>query len=177
MPSLISIITPVYNSERYLLEHLKSVQIQTYEHWEHILVDDCSSDGSGALIKKFQSKDQIIKYHRLEENSGAGIARNKAIEIAKGDYMAFLDSDDQWYSKKLEEQINFMKVNGYHFTFTAYDIVDANNRKLDITISSKPKVKCKSALYKNPIGCLTVIYDIKYYISLPLENVKIIHYG
>lgn len=163
MNALISIITPVYNSEKYLLENLTSVRVQTYIHWEHILVDDCSSDGSGALIKTLQKKDPRIKYHRLEKNSGAGIARNRAIELANGDYIAFLDSDDQWHSKKLENQLNFMNANNYHFTFTDYDIVDTDNKKLNITICSRRKVTFKRALFKNPIGCLTVIYSKKHF--------------
>ena len=161
--SLVSIITPVYNSEKYLSENIKSVQAQSFTNWEHILVDDCSSDGSEAVIKLFQEEDARIKYHRLESNSGAGIARNTAIEMAQGDYIAFLDSDDQWYPEKLEKQLMFMKENNHHFTFTDYDFVDESGQKLPKTIKCKPKVTYKSALYKNPIGCLTVIYNVKYF--------------
>ncbi|WP_396591173.1 glycosyltransferase family 2 protein [Allomuricauda sp. R78024] len=160
---MISIITPVYNSEKYLKKSIVSVQAQTHTDWEHILVDDCSSDDSEALIKSFQEKDNRIKYHRLDKNSGAGIARNKAIEMAQGDYVAFLDSDDQWYPEKLEKQLNFMQENGYHFSFTDYDMVDEAGKKLAKYVKCKPVVTYKSALYKNPIGCLTVIYDVNFY--------------
>lgn len=160
---MVSIVTPVYNSEKYINDCIASVQTQTFEYWEHILIDDCSSDGSEALIKSFQEKDPRIKYHRLAKNSGAGIARNKAIELAQGDYIAFLDSDDQWYAEKLEKQLNFMQENNYHFTFTDYDMVYESGQKMSKTIKCKPKVTYKNALYKNPIGCLTVIYDVNFF--------------
>ncbi len=163
MNSLVSIVTPVYNSEKYLEDNITSVQAQTHTNWEHILVDDCSSDNSEAIIKSFQEKDYRIKYHRLEKNGGAGIARNKAIALAQGKYIAFLDSDDQWYPEKLEKQLYFMRKNDYHFSFTDYDMMDEAGQKLSKFVKSKPVVTYKSALYKNPIGCLTVIYDIGFF--------------
>lgn len=161
--SLVSIITPVYNSEKYISGNIRSVQAQSYTNWEHILVDDCSSDSSESIIKSFQAKDPRIKYHHLEKNSGAGIARNKAIDLAKGKYIAFLDSDDMWYPNKLERQLNFMQKNNYHFTFTDYEMVDENGQKLSKYVNCKPIVTYNSALYKNPIGCLTVIYDVDFF--------------
>ncbi|WP_281541814.1 glycosyltransferase family 2 protein [Maribacter aestuarii] len=161
--SLISIITPVYNSEKYISENIRSVQNQTYAYWEHILVDDCSNDSSAEIIKACASKDQRVKYHRLEKNSGAGVARNRAIELAKGNYIAFLDSDDLWYPEKLEKQLLFMKKNGYHFTSTDYDIMDEKGIKLPKYVKCKPLVTYSRALYKNPIGCLTVIYNVDFF--------------
>ncbi len=142
---------------------MRSVQAQTHTNWEQIFIDDCSSDGSEALIKKFQEKDPRIKYHRLVKNSGAGIARNKGIEVAQGDYIAFLDSDDQWYPEKLEKQLCFMQENLYHFTFTDYSLIDESGHELSKIVKSKSKVTYKSALYKNPIGCLTVIYNVHFF--------------
>ena len=163
MNKLVSIITPVHNSEEFIKQTMDSVLAQTYKSWEHILVDDCSSDGSEALIKSFQKKDSRIKYYCLEKNSGAGIARNKGIELAQGQYIAFLDSDDQWFPKKLERQLNFMQKNSYYFTFTDYDMVDEKGQRLAKQVKCKSRVTYKSALYKNPIGCLTVIYDVDFF--------------
>lgn len=161
--SLISVITPVYNSEKYIANHIKSIQAQTYSNWEHILVDDCSTDSSKALILSFCEKDPRIKYHSLNTNSGAGVARNKAIELAKGRYIAFLDSDDLWYPEKLEKQLYFMQKNNHHFTFTDYDQVDIEGQTLEKLIKCKSIVTYKNALYKNPIGCLTAMYDVNFY--------------
>lgn len=161
--SLVSIITPVYNSEKYLNQNINSVQAQTFTDWEHILVDDCSTDSSVALIKSFQKKDPRIKHFRLKKNSGAGVARNKAISLAQGKYIAFLDSDDLWCPEKLQRQLAFMQNNNYHFTFTDYDIVNEAGQELSKRIKCKPIVTYKSALYKNPIGCLTVMYNIDFF--------------
>ncbi len=162
----------MYKAEKYLADHLASVQAQTYDNWEHILVDDCSPDGSAALIKSFQERDQRIQYHRLEKNSGAGVARNKAIELAKGDYIAFLDSDDQWHPEKLEKQLSFMRENDYHFTFTDYDMVDEVGQKLSKYIKCKPLVTYKTALYKNPIGCLTAMYNVNFFGKQYMHSIR-----
>ncbi|WP_299159623.1 glycosyltransferase family 2 protein [uncultured Eudoraea sp.] len=172
MTKLVSIITPVHNSEKFLSQCMDSVLAQTYSNWEHILIDDCSFDGSEALIRKFQEKDPRIKYHRLQKNSGAGMARNKGIEFAKGKYIAFLDSDDVWYPEKLEKQLHFMELNNYHFTFTSYDTVNEDGNKLSKIIKAKKKVTYKSALYKNPIGCLTVMYDVDFFGKQYMSSIR-----
>ena len=161
--NLVSIITPVYNSEKYLGETIKSVQDQTYENWEHILVDDCSKDNSEAIIKTYQQKDSRIKYHRLQVNSGAGIARNKAIELAQGDFIAFLDGDDVWHPEKLSRQLEFMQNSKSAFSFTGYDTMNEKSEKLGNVIYPPQEVTYKSALFKNPIGCLTAMYDVTYF--------------
>ena len=91
---LVSIITPVYNAERFLSETIKSVKEQTYKNWELLLVDDCSKDNSAKIIKEFNRTDDRIKYIKLEKNSGASISRNTGIKNAKGRFIAFVDSDD-----------------------------------------------------------------------------------
>ena len=169
---LISIITPVYNSEKYISENIRSVQAQTHANWEHILVDDCSSDNSKAIIESYQEQDPRIKYYGLQENSGAGMARNKGIEFAKGKYIAFLDSDDVWYPEKLEKQLHFMEQNNYHFTFTDYDQINEAGQRLSKVLKCKPIVTYKNALYKNPIGCLTVIYDVDFFGKQYMSSIR-----
>src|SRR5690625_4190600 len=105
---LVSIITPVYNAERFLSETIKSVKEQTYKNWELLLVDDCSKDNSAKIIKEFNRTDDRIKYIKLEKNSGASISRNTGIKNAKGRFIAFVDSDDLWEPEKLEIQISYM---------------------------------------------------------------------
>tara|TARA_R110002020_G_scaffold336426_4_gene551804 strand:+ start:73085 stop:73828 length:744 start_codon:yes stop_codon:yes gene_type:complete len=161
--NLVSIITPVYNSDKFLANNIASVQAQTYSNWEHILVDDCSTDNSADIILEYASKDSRIKYIKLQKNSGAGIARNTAIKAAKGKYIAFLDSDDLWHPEKLHMQIGFMEANNYHFSFTDYDMVNEAGQKISKLIKAKPVVTYKTALYKNPIGCLTVIFDVDFF--------------
>lgn len=159
---LVSIITPVHNAEKFLRACLESVLAQTYKHWEHIIVDDCSSDNSMAIIREFAQKDSRIKFIQLSKNSGAGVARNKAIEKAAGNYIAFLDSDDLWFDKKLMIQIAFMQDNGYSFTFTSYDKINEAGNKIS-EVHAKERITYNTALYKNPIGCLTVMYDVSFF--------------
>lgn len=105
---LISIIIPTYNSERYLSETIESVINQTYSNWELFLVDDCSRDNTQSLINSYLG-DKRISLHILKENSGGpAVPRNKGIELANGEYIAFLDSDDIWEENKLEIQIKYI---------------------------------------------------------------------
>ncbi|MGS2738798.1 glycosyltransferase family 2 protein [Sinomicrobium sp. M5D2P17] len=161
--SKVSIITPVYNSAKYMKKCIDSVLNQTYSNFEHILVDDCSTDNSVAIIEEYFSMDRRIKLIKLSENEGAGIARNTAIEMAKGRFIAFLDSDDVWDSEKLEKQITFMIKNNCPFTFTSYGLINENGKPLKKTVKAKSFVSYKLALYSNPIGCLTAIYDTAFY--------------
>lgn len=108
MEPLVSIITPVYNSEEYLEETILSVINQTYKNWELLLIDDYSTDNSYKIIEKYLT-DERIKYLRNERNSGPAITRNVGLEKSKGEYIAFLDSDDIWAKNKLELQIDYMK--------------------------------------------------------------------
>ena len=163
MNKLVSIITPVHNAEKFLEQCMASVRSQSYPNWEHILVNDCSTDNSLAIIQKHAVADKRIRYVTLEKNSGAGIARNKAIEIAKGDYIAFLDSDDLWFPEKLKRQLEFMQANNFAFTFTSYYRIDEDGKRLSGKVRAKPVMTYKKALYKNPIGCLTVIYSVDFF--------------
>ena len=107
MDDLVSIIMPSYNTEDYIGESIQSVINQTYSNWELIIVDDCSNDNTDNVVKPFLA-DSRIKYFKNEHNSGAAVTRNKALREAKGEWIAFLDSDDLWMPEKLEKQINFM---------------------------------------------------------------------
>lgn len=160
---MVSIITPVYNSEKHLADCINSVLIQHYTDWEHILVDDCSTDGSSRIIERYAIQDSRIVYYKLPTNSGPGIARNKAIEMAKGRYIAFLDCDDIWFPQKLERQVDYMQKNDYRFTFTSYVHMDESGRYRDKIVIAPKEVSYKRALFKNPIGCLTAMYDSEFY--------------
>lgn len=159
---LVSIVTPLYNSEKYIEETILSVLDQTYTNWEMLIIDDCSTDNGPNIVKKYIKQDERVKYLKLEKNSGAAVSRNKAIELAEGEYVAFLDSDDLWKNKKLEKQIKFMKENNYAISFTEYEEINESGKKLNILIKSPQKpVTYRSYLLTNPIGCLTGMYSVK----------------
>lgn len=156
---LVSIITACYNSENYISETINSVLNQTYQNWELLIVDDCSADNTKSLIEEFQKTEKRIKLFQLNENSGAAVARNKAIKEAKGTFIAFLDSDDNWLPKKLELQLEFMISNNYNLTHTSYELIDHQGNSLKKTIVPAKILGYKDMLYSNKIGCLTAIYN------------------
>jgi teichuronic acid biosynthesis glycosyltransferase TuaG len=156
---LVSIITPLYNSEEYVKETIESALSQTYNDWEMIIVDDCSTDKGPGIVQEYAEKDSRISLIKLTKNSGAAVARNTAIKVAKGSYIAFLDSDDLWTPEKLEKQIQFMEENDYSFTFTSYQQITEDGKKFGKVIKVPSILNYRQALLKNPIGCLTAVYN------------------
>jgi teichuronic acid biosynthesis glycosyltransferase TuaG len=157
---LVSIITPSYNSSKYIYDTIQSVISQTYVNWEMIIVDDFSTDNSILIIQNILEIDSRIKLIKLKKNVGPAIARNKAIEIASGRYIAFLDSDDLWHKDKLEKQLKFMNQKGVYFTFSSYNVIDKNSEKIGL-FEVKNSVDYYDLLKTNSIGCLTAMYDTK----------------
>ena len=174
MNELVSIITPCYNSEKFLDECISSVLNQTYQNWEMLIVDDNSSDNSSILINSYSKKDERIKPLYLNDNIGAAMARNKAISKAKGKYLAFLDSDDVWLPKKLEVQTNFMKKNNCSFVFSSYSVI-SDDEKLNYTISVPETITYKRYLKNTIIGCLTVMLDKEKFKKIEMPNLRSSH--
>lgn len=158
---LVSIITPSFNSSRFIEDTVSSVLNQTYPHFELIIVDDCSKDSSWEMITAFSKKDERIKIYQLEKNSGAAAARNYGIQAANGKYLAFLDSDDLWDQHKLEVQVKFMESNNYTFSFTNYKMIDEKGNSLNKTVTCPSVIDYKSLLKNTTIGCLTVMLNIE----------------
>ena len=156
---LVSIITPVYNADKFLSETIKSVQNQTYSNWELLLVDDCSKDNSADIIRQFQQNDNRIKYIKLQTNSGASVSRNTGIKSAKGRFIAFVDSDDIWKPKKLELQIQYMLKDNLGFTFTSYRYMKENGVRTNKIAKAPNKIDYNGLLKNTIIGCSTVVID------------------
>jgi teichuronic acid biosynthesis glycosyltransferase TuaG len=159
MNKMVSIITPTHNSLEFLESTISSVLSQTYEDWELLITDDCSTDGTWEYLQEIKKKDVRIKVFKLEKNSGPALARNNSIAQAQGRFIAFLDSDDTWTSEKLEKQIIFMLKYKYIFTFTEYMMFDEYDKKIGIKEGLPVRVNYKKMLESNYIGCLTAIYD------------------
>ena len=155
---LVSIITPSYNSEKFISETINSIINQTYTNWELLITDDFSSDNTIKTIESFNKNDDRIKLFRLNENQGAGFARNNSIKESKGKFIAFCDSDDQWKPNKLEKQIHFIKQNNLVFTYSSYDVIDESGNFIK-SINSPITLSLKNILSNNYVGCLTAIYD------------------
>lgn len=116
---LISIITPCYNASAYLKETITSVLNQTYQNWEMLVIDDCSSDNSCDIIKYYAAMDGRIRYFKTESQTGSpSLPRNIGIENSKGEYIAFLDADDLWLPTKLEHQLNYISKTQSSFVYS-----------------------------------------------------------
>lgn len=157
MEPLVSIITPLYNNEKYIAETIESVLAQTYTNWEMIIVDDCSKDNGVRIVEEYQRKDKRIKLYKNEINKGVSYTRNKAIDLADGKYIAFLDSDDLWKKEKLEKQIKFMEDNNVVLSYTAYEKMNEDGSKRG-KISVPDKLDYKELLKNCLIGFLTAMY-------------------
>lgn len=156
---LVSIITPNFNCSRFITQTIESVLAQTYTNWEMIIVDDCSTDDSYQIALEYAEKDSRIIVIKNEINSGAAISRNKAIEISKGEYVAFLDSDDLWGPEKLETQLKFMQENNCDFSFSEYEHIDESNNSLNLIVKVTKKLTYNKMLMHCWPGCLTVMYN------------------
>lgn len=156
---LVSVITPAYNAARFIAETIESVRAQTFEHWEMIIVDDQSSDATVQIIQQYEQLDDRIKLVQLAENSGSAVARNTAMDHAKGRYLAFLDSDDSWLPEKLAKQLAFMQDNDLAFTFTKYVRIQENGQRTNAISAAPTKVGYNDLMKHCVIGCLTVMLD------------------
>lgn len=157
---LISIITPTYNCGSFIGETIESVLAQTYTNWEMIIVDDYSTDNTEQIVNQYRKKDSRVLYYKLKHNSGAAVARTKAMELASGNYMAFLDSDDLWHPDKLKKQFDYMEEHGIAFTCTMYEQIDENGEKLNKVIKVVPKTTYNRLLLDCPVGNSTVMYNV-----------------
>lgn len=158
---MVSIVMPAHNSASFIKASIESVQAQTYCEWELLVVDDCSTDDTAAIAKSMAAQDQRIRVFVNEQNSGAAFSRNRALREAKGDWIAFLDSDDLWAKSKLEKQLEFMKSAGIGFSYTKYHTISEDGNLLGEVFSGPSKIGCFGMrLYCWP-GCLTVMYSSK----------------
>lgn len=154
---LVSILMPAYNSVTYIKKSIDSVCKQSYTNWELLITEDGSDDGTKQVIESY--KDPRIKYF-WQNKAGAAAARNTSLENAKGQYIAFLDSDDIWYPDKLKLQIMFMKNGNYPISCTNYRKVDENGMEIKV-IKCVEKADYNRVLLDCPVGNLTVIYDVE----------------
>lgn len=168
---LVSIIMPSYNTARFISESIQSVKKQTYKNWELIIVDDCSTDNTDEIVGKFL-EDNRICYIKNSENSGAAVSRNAALRKAQGKWIAFLDSDDLWTPDKLEKQIQFMKKNNYHFSYTNYEEIDENSKPNRVYVSGPKKITKRGMYNYCWPGCLTVMYDAEEIGLIQITDIK-----
>lgn len=166
---LVSIVMPNYNSAKYLRDTIGSVIAQSYQNWELLFVDDCSTDDSIKIVESFG--DPRIRILKNDVNSGAAVSRNYALRQAQGRWIAFLDSDDLWEEEKLSKQLGFMNENGYAFTYTYYKV--CNNGVWENFVRVSPKKVTLRKLYNYCyFSTITVVYDREKIGLLQIPDIK-----
>ncbi|SHM28148.1 Glycosyltransferase involved in cell wall bisynthesis [Chitinophaga jiangningensis] len=155
---LVSIITPVYNAERFISQTIDSVLAQTYPEWEMIIIDDGSKDNSVEVIRKYVEQDTRISYF-AQANGGSAAARNNGIRRANGQYIALLDADDLWDSNFLDSQIQLMKDKNSALVYSSHRLINEQSEEIHRPFIVPEKVTYKSLLKTCSISCLTGLYD------------------
>ncbi len=156
---LVSVITPSYESGRFIRETISSVMAQTFPRWEMVIVDDCSKDDTAAIAQAAAAADERVRFVRSEVNRGPGPTRNDALRRARGRYVAFLDADDLWDPTKLERQVALMQRGGHAFSYTGYRVISEDGRPLGSAPPLPPTQTYRDLLGNTRIGCLTVMLD------------------
>lgn len=160
MNTLVSIITPTYNCARFIGSTIESVLNQTYQDWELLITDDCSTDDTVDIVSHYVQSDSRIRLFKLDKNSGAGAARNNSIKEAKGKYLAFLDSDDRWLPTKLEKEISFMNEKHSSVVYSSYLTCEEDGKPKGIIVCRSHEtafsVRCDDRM-----GALTFMYDME----------------
>ena len=150
---------PCYNAERYIAQSIESVLAQTYRNWELLITDDGSTDRSVDIISRYSKHDDRINVLVPDGHSGIAVTRNLSISRAKGRFVAFLDSDDIWKSDKLEKQVNFMLENNVAFTYSCYEVIDAQGKLKKKIVKDAGVMSYKKYLRNTIICCGTVVVD------------------
>ena len=156
--NLVSIITPLYNGERFVSQTIESVLAQTYPHWEMIIVNDGSKDHSEAIAQSYAEKDSRIRVFS-QSNGGSASARNHGIREAKGRYMVFLDADDYWDHTFLSEQLQFMQEKKAKIVCASCRRVDENDHEVLQPMIVPAKANYHDLLKTCSLPCLTTMID------------------
>lgn len=167
----VSIITPSWNSEKYIEKTIESVRNQTYTNWEMLIVDDCSSDKTVEIVEEISKADPRVKILRQNTNGGAAKARNRSLREASGRYIAYLDADDIWKPTKLEKQIKFMQEYNCGFSCTSYEVIDDEGNALNKKVHMLPAVDYVGFLTNNLLQTVGIMVDTsivdKKYLVMP----------
>lgn len=156
---LVSIIVPTYNSEKFIVDAIKSVIKQSFSDWEMIIVDDCSTDKTVEISESLVTDYNNVKLLKHQENLGTGPTRNTGIEHSLGRYIAFLDADDVWLPAKLEKQISFMQSNDIGISFTSYSFIGSDGNAIRGRVNAVEQLDLDGYMRATGIGLSTAIID------------------
>lgn len=168
--ALVSIVMPAYNCEKYVIEAIDSVLAQTYSNWELLVIDDGSKDNTLRIINEFGNKDSRIKALPNDKNMGVSATRNRGIDLASGDWIAFLDSDDMWEPSKLEKQFKAAQESSAEFLFTGSSYVNEESKPFKGIFEVPEKVSFKMLRNQNVISCSSVLIKKKFFENIKMEK-------
>ncbi|MEB8386333.1 glycosyltransferase family 2 protein [Rhodobacteraceae bacterium KMM 6894] len=167
--TLVSVLMPVFNDAATLPIAVASVRAQSHEAWELLLVDDGSTDGTGAVAARLAAEDPRIRVLSMPANGGAAAARNMGLAHSRGRYIALLDADDSWHPDKLTRQLAFMAATGAKLSFTGYSRVSPEGARIE-RVHVPDSVDYQTLLGRNIMGALTVIYDAEALGRVPMPD-------
>lgn len=156
---LISIVMPAYNAEKTIRQAMGSVMAQTFKDWELLVVNDKSKDRTRDIILDSAKSDKRIRYIENRRNLGVSETRNRGVSLACGQWIAFLDSDDAWEEKKLEEQVGQIHKSDARFVFTGSAFMDQEGGRLDYCLNVPEKISFRQLLKQNVISCSSVLIE------------------
>lgn len=168
---LVSIVMPTYNASAFVSESIEAIMAQTYTNWELLVVDDCSTDNTAEIVRRYVAQDARIKLLETVVNSGAAVSRNRATEVAKGEYIAFCDSDDCWDACKLTVQVAFMQQSGSLMSYHNYRVINLTGNVLRSRVSP-PQIRYRDMVKRCEMGCLTVMYNCKELGKMYMPNIR-----
>ena len=166
---LVSVIIPAYNCEKYIKNTLDSVLIQNIS-LEIIVINDCSQDETENVILSYASEHPEIHYFKNKTNLGASGSRNRGVSLARGKYVAFLDSDDWWEPEKLKKQLALMKRTNCVLCSTARALVNPDGTPMNKMIPVIEKITYRSLLKHNCINCSSVLLLREVALEFPMEH-------
>jgi teichuronic acid biosynthesis glycosyltransferase TuaG len=168
--ALVSVIMPAYNCEKYVVEAINSVLAQTYKNWELLVLDDGSKDNTLQIIEEFSQKDSRIKALPNGKNMGVSATRNRGIELASCDWIAFLDSDDMWEPLKLEKQFEVVENKSAEFLFTGSSYINEVGEPFKGIFEVPEKITYRRLRNQNVISCSSVLVKKKYFENIKMEK-------
>ena len=169
MEECISVVIPVYNGGATLSMAVDSATGQAFVR-EILIIDDCSEDETAAIARSYEQKNKKIKYIKNERNSGAAASRNRGVNLAAGEYIAFLDADDYWTEGKLKAQLSLMKRTDAVLSSTARELLHADGTQTGHIIPIKPRITYRELLKHNSLSCSAVLAKRDVLLEFPMEH-------
>lgn len=154
---LVTVVMPVYNAERFLRQAIESVLEQTYSNIELIMIDDCSNDLSYQIMAEYEKQDCRVRAIKGDKNQGVAHVRNRGIQLAEGEYIALLDSDDVWEKTKIERQIELIRHESADIVYCSLDFIDENGETIKQPFVVPQKTDYRKMLVRCVFTCSTIL--------------------